>query len=421
MPTIKRALGYSITATILTGIIFFSLFTSIVAIPWHTSSFKMESDGKVVEESTSTFDPSYAVNVKNSSFAPIVLLPEQELSEDSDVTYFALEDLREFSDDNETGVLDVSRNTRLLVLGSFVMSLLSTIFIGLVARGSVGKGVGTAVASLTLVLLLITTFYYPVMTAKETSDSSDGETSFGTELKNFYFNSSAEEFEGVKISATQMVGLGWIFMFIATILTGVATTTTHRYFVIGNNLGKAKKKERETTHPNLGSINPKELDSGGGGILAQGPPSSQQLSQGPPSLQARGPQTAYQASYQGAQSPQQYFANPGTQQMASQHPQASSPPSPMQPPQGGLPPYGQHNTSTPPQTAGNQSYPTPSQPVMPHFADGQQPHNDGYKQLYPQQVTAQTHSQYVNQHMPAQQDSQSQQNQSQQKRAPFQR
>ena len=417
MPTIKRALGYSITATILTGIIFFSLFTSIVAIPWHTSSFKMESDGKVVEESTSTFDPSYAVNVKNSSFAPIVLLPEQELSEDSDVTYFALEDLREFSDDNETGVLDVSRNTRLLVLGSFVMSLLSTIFIGLVARQSVGKGVGVAVASLAVVLLLITTFYYPVMTAKETSDSSDGETSFGTELKNFYFNSSAEEFEGVKFSSTEMVGLGWIFMFIATILTGVATTTTHRYFVIGNNLGKAKKKERGTINSNLGSINPNELDVKGGGFLTQGQPTPLQFSQGPPSLQMQGQQTAYQ----GAAPQQQYFAGPGAQQMVSQYPPPSSPPAPTQPPQAGSPPYGQHYSSGSPQTAGNQSYPTPSQPVMPHFADGQQPHNDGYKQLYPQQVTAQTHSQYVNQHMPAQQDSQSQQNHSQQKRAPVQR
>jgi len=414
MPTIKRALGYSITATILTGIIFFSLFTSIVAIPWHTSSFKMESDGKVVEESTTTRDPSYYVNVENASFAPIVLLPEQESGEDSDVTYFPLEDMREFSDDNETGFLDVSRNTRFLVLGSFVMSLISTIFIGLVARGSVGKGAGTAVASLALVLLLVTTFYYPVMGSKESSDSSDGETSFGAELKNFYFNSSAEEFEGVKFSSTEMVGLGWIFMFIATILTLVATTNTHRHYIFGGDLGKPKKKERENANPNIGNINPNELDAKGESVSAQGPPTVPQLSQGPPSLQMQGQQTTYQGAAQ-----QQYFAGPGAQQMGSQYPHPSSPPAPTQPPQPGSPPYGQNYPPGSAQAMGQQSYPPASQPAMPHYADGQQQQNVGYSQLSPQQATAQTNSQYVNQHMPPQQDSQSQQNQSQRRRGPF--
>ena len=208
-------------------------------------------------------------------------------------------------------------------------------------------------------------------------------------------------------------------MFVSTILTGIATTTTHRYFVGGNkHLAKVKKKERGTIYSNLGNINPKELHSKGEGSFTQGgPPSLQQTSSGLPSFQAQGPQT----NYPGAQSPQQYYANPGTPQMTQQHPYSSQPPAPTQPPQQSSPPYGQHYPPASPQPVENRSHTAPSQPVMPHYADAQQPHNDGYNQLYPQQVTAQTHSQYVDQRIQPHQDPAPHQNQSQQKRNPFKR
>jgi len=380
MATIKRALVYSIVATILTGIIFFSQFTSIIAIPWHTNTYKIESDGQT-EQNTTNLDPTYIVNIEDSGFAPVVLLPDKELDENSDVTYLVLEDTREFTEENDTGFLDVSRNTRFLVLGSFVLSLLATIIIGLVAKQRVGKGVGTAVAALALALLLATSFYYPVMNAKEISDNPDNDTTFGKELKNFYFNSSSEEFEGGSFSATQLVGIGWIFMFVSALLTGAATSTTHHFFASGNkHLENVKKKDRGTVYANLGSIDPSELGAEENKDQGTNTPLPPALSPGPPSLQQ--PQ---QPSYPAGMHVQQY-------------PHPASSPSPMHPPQAGSAPYGQQHPQgmTPmaghhqmPQGQTMQEHPAGSQTQQYHqpgqHQAGQTPHHGHYRHYQQQQ------------------------------------
>jgi len=272
MNTIKKALGYSVVATILTGVIFFSLFSEIIEIAWHTTIVEVEVNDKVEYKNTTNLDPTYLATVDNSSFAPVVFL----FKDDDKVYYEKLEDKRRnVTDENETAYYDISKNTRYLVLGSFGLSLLSTVFIVLVSRQSVGKGVGTAIAVFALLLLLTTTFYYPVMMSKEVGDNPRFNSSFGEEFKKFYFNRSneKEDIGGSEYTfvVTDIVGIGWIMMFLSTIFTGIAAHNVHTHYVFKSNFGtKVKKKDRGTLYANIGKIDPKALEAQAKG--AEGPP-----------------------------------------------------------------------------------------------------------------------------------------------------
>ena len=333
MPTIKKALGYSILSTVLSGIIFFSLFFSIIAIPWQTTTYKYENGGQIEAKGSINLDPAYLVTVENSTFSPYVLLPGSEGDETEPTYYYSLEEMEKSSEENGTGVYAVSGNTRILVLVSFLLSLGTTISIILVARSTVKKKVGVAVGAVALLLLLSTSFYYPVMMSKEVSDDPYANTTFGEEFKGFFYSRNTEtdpDNQDLSSTTSRMVGLGWIFFLLSTIFTGIATVNTNHYFIFGNQLhmSRKQKKQRGTIYANLEEINPGELDGGAGISGAPGSPQSPQFP-GPISQPQQMPSPAAFPIHQPMMAP-----------LATAPPLPSMPPQPSTPPQLSLPPMG---------------------------------------------------------------------------------
>ncbi len=264
MSAIQTAKRQALLAVFITGLVFFSLFFTIVAIPWHSTHYEFEMDSKTVMEGTVTVDPSYVVTVINgSSLTPAVFINGKEYdenaSEEEEISYEKCEDVMA---DNRT---DIYKNTKYMVAASFGMSIVGFIFIALVDKQTVKKNVGALVVAVVAILILSTVIYFPHMNATQDAEE-DPDSSYSDSMKTFFYNSSSETSEEfgfeVKSTTSNMVGLGWILMLTSGLLMIGAASSTAQYFVLmgQQNLSKKKGKEKGSLYANIGNIKPENLD-----------------------------------------------------------------------------------------------------------------------------------------------------------------